>query len=227
MAQKLIVPIDACQINAGYRSKRYLKEWGFNHYGVDLIERNKQRTLHACGNGVVVACGMDGETAGQRLGNCVVIVYDDVELPDGRVLGLSSRMYHLDSIACKVGDRVTVDTVLGQYGSTGQYSSGPHLHIEFDTDTRYPAYAYGVSRSGKVIQKGSVDSTLDPCKVFWLGRGQSLTLPESLVADGWVAAGSGSLPLAWQQESPGQLAELQAENAALKALLSRLHEMTA
>lgn len=227
MAQKLILPINDCQISAGYRSGKYLKEWGFNHYGTDLIERSKQRTLHACGNGTVAACGMDGETAGLRLGNCIVIVYSDVQLPDGRVLPLSSRMCHLDRIDCKAGDRVDADTVLGVYGSTGQYSSGAHLHLEFDTDVQYPAYAYGISRSGNVLKKGSVDSTLDPCKVLWLGAGQSLNVPAQWIADGWVDAASATLPTAESLDSSGQLTRLQAENAKLKNLVARLHEMTA
>ncbi|MEG0541286.1 MAG: M23 family metallopeptidase [Angelakisella sp.] len=227
MAQKLILPIDDCQINAGYKSPRYQKEWGFQHYGVDLIEKNKMRTLHACGVDTVVACGMDGQTEGLRLGNCVVIVYRDVQLPDGRVMGLSSRMYHLDKILCKTGDLVNVGTVIGEYGSTGQYSSGPHLHIEFDTDINYPTYAYGISKSGNVIKQGSVDSTMDPCKVFWLGKGQKFYLPDQWVSEGWVVAGSDKLPPAESTDTASQLAKLQAENQALRTLVANIHQMTA
>lgn len=227
MTQKLILPINDCQITAGYRSPKYLKEWGFNHYGTDLIESNKARAVHACGNGTVVACGMDGETEALRLGNCVVIVYSDVQLPDGRVLSLSSRMYHLDRIDCKVGDKVTINTLLGAYGSTGQYSSGAHLHLEFDSDVQYPAYAYGISRSGNVIKKGTVDSTLDPCRVLWLGRGQKLTVPAQWIAEGWVEAASATLPTAESTDQGNLLAGLQEENTKLKNLVARLHEMTA
>lgn len=235
MAQKLILPFDDCQINAGYKSARYKKDWGFTHYGIDLVEKKQQRTLYASGNGMVVACGKDGATDKDRLGNCVVVVYNDVQLADGRKLNLSCRMFHLARIDCKVGQTVRAGTVLGEYGSTGAYSSGPHLHIEFDSDVRYPTYAVGIGQDGNVIKRGTIDSTLDPCKVLWLGAGQSLTAPAAWVAEGWVAAESLQLPQAnatggegaGRPEDLAEIARLQAENNALRAKLVQIHTLSA
>ena len=35
MSQKLILPMDKCNVNAGYKMAAYVKEWGFAHYGID------------------------------------------------------------------------------------------------------------------------------------------------------------------------------------------------
>lgn len=43
--------------------------------------------------------------------------------------GLKSYFFHLDSLACKQGDIVEKEQLIGQAGSTG-YSTGPHLHYE-------------------------------------------------------------------------------------------------
>lgn len=222
MAQRLIPPIDDCQLNAGYKSARYKKVWGFGHYGVDLIEVSKQfRVLRGMGNGKIIACGMDGVTSTQRLGNCIVVVYPDVILPDGRTTSLACRMFHLNRIDVKAGQDITPATILGEYGNTGAHSSGPHLHIEFDTDTKYPQYAFGIASSGKVIKKGTVDSTVDPCKVFWLSSGQSFTSPEAWIAEGWMTKENLNLPKLPANESDssnGQqkiIEALQQENSEL------------
>ncbi|MEG0853588.1 MAG: M23 family metallopeptidase [Angelakisella sp.] len=194
MSQRLILPIDDCQLNAGYKSAAYLKQWGYGHYGGDFISVSKYRVLRGMGNGRVVACGMDGATPAQKMGNSTVIVFDDVELNDGRVLDLACRMFHQEKIAVKVGQEVTPATILGEYGNTGASSTGPHLHIEFDTDTQYPQYAYGIKSSGQVIKKGSKDTTIDPCKVFWLAPSQSLTAPAEWIAEGWMTREQLQLP---------------------------------
>lgn len=235
MAQKLILPFGSSQLNAGYKMPKYKQQWGFAHYGIDLIEVNKQRTVYASGNGRVIAAGMDGATSNQRLGNCVVVVYTDVQLPDGRRMDVTCRMFHFDSIACKAGDSLRAGVTIGQYGSTGAHSSGPHLHMEFDTDTQYPQYAFGLAQSGNIIKKGGIDSTLDPCKVLWLGEEQSLTAPEAWITEGWVRRESLQLPRATAPTSDKeQLAQLEAKLAATlalqqrqAALLAQIHQMTA
>ena len=235
MPQRLILPFASSQLNAGYKMPKYKQQWGFAHYGVDFIEVNKQRTVYASGSGRVVAAGMDGATSSQRLGICVLVVYPDVRLPDGRVMDLACRMFHFDSIACKAGDVLQAGTVLGQYGSTGAHSSGPHLHLEFDSDIKYPQYAFGLAQSGNIIKKGGVDSTIDPCKIFWRGQGQTLTTQAAWIAEGWVNAQSLQLPAvpndtANQEELDtlkAQLAQAQEEQKRLTALVAHLHLLTA
>lgn len=196
MSQRLILPISDCQINAGYKSARYKNEWGYTHYGLDVGSVSRNRAVRGMGNGTVIACGMDGATERDRLGNCVVIVYQDVLTNAGKLLpGLACRMFHYDRIYVKAGDKVTVDTIIGEYGNTGANTSGPHLHIEFDADWKNSQYAYGLARSGNVIKQGTVDSTIDPCSIFWRGPGQEVTAYQSLISEGWISAESASLPM--------------------------------
>lgn len=200
MAQKLILPLNDCNINAGYKTPAYVKNWGFSHYGIDLGNPNKERTIFSPGNGTVIAVGMDGLTAKTRLGNCIVMVFPEVERPDGTVGDLACRMFHLESIAVTAGQQVKRGDVLGVYGSTGANSSGPHLHIEFDTDVKYPAYAVGIASSGKVIKKGNVDSTVNPSKVWFKAKGQT-------VYDGWDGDGVDS-GWVWREDlTPAELPE--------------------
>lgn len=194
MSQRLILPIDNCQFNAGYKSLIYLREWKFAHFGVDLGERNGYAPIHACGTGTIIACGMDGKNEKDRLGNCIVAVYKDVELQSGAVVNLACRMFHLSQILCKVGDRVTKDTIIGKYGNTGSKTSGAHLHIEFDTDIDYPAYAYGISGNGNVIKHGTIDSSINPSVVWFLGDDQSIYAPPAWIDEGWSTTADVKLP---------------------------------
>ena len=110
-------------------------------------------------------------------------------------------MFHLDSIAVKVGQTVKQGDILGVYGNTGANTSGPHLHVEFDTDVKYPQYAVGIKSSGHVIKKGTIDSTVDPAKVWYLGQGQTIrdgwgtyAQPKRGIKLGWLAENDIDLP---------------------------------
>ena len=220
--QYLTLPIRDCKVNAGYKSETYRKEWGFGHYGVDLGTMNESREVYACGAGEVIAAGQDGADLtgpNSRLGNCVVIVYRDVSLPDGRTLDLACRMFHLEKLLVKAGDRVDRDTMIGVFGNTGANTSGPHLHIEFDTDTQYPRHAYGIAGSGKVILQGTVDSTLDPSKVWYVGEGQRVCTMPSWIDKGWTGREDVELPKVPKEagEECPDCAALREENKKLRA----------
>ena len=60
-SQVLVLPINKCVFSAGYKNELYLKQQGYNHYGVDLFSDNSDLTVYACGNGEVVACGTPEE----------------------------------------------------------------------------------------------------------------------------------------------------------------------
>ena len=195
MSQYLILPLDDLRVTAGYKSPQYRDYWGFSHYGVDCVSPLGRR-VRAMGSGEVVAAGQDGpEPTGprSRLGNVLVVVYRQVACGDGRVRDLACRIYHLDTIAVRVGDRVEAGAPLGEYGNTGANTTGPHLHVELDTDTRFPCLAYGVKVGGRVINTPAdyrragclVDSTLDPAAVWRLGPGQRL----AGASGGWYAPG--------------------------------------
>ncbi len=59
----------------------------------------------------------------------------------------------------KAGQKITKDTRLGLYGNTGA-STGDHLHIEIDTDTKYPNYYHLEKIYVKAGQKITKDTRL-------------------------------------------------------------------
>lgn len=198
MAQKLVLPLNDLRVTAGYKNPQYLAYWrkvsppGWQHYGMDCTSPNN--TVYACGNGEVIACGQDGlELTGKnsRLGNVIVIVYKDVLCNDGKVRNLTCRMFHFTAIRCHAGQKVTKDTVIGFYGNTGANTTGAHLHIEFDTDTKFPTLAYGVSVNSinQIINTqaeyrragGLADSTVSPSSVWFVDHSQQI----QGAANGW------------------------------------------
>lgn len=162
MAQKLILPINKTRITSGYKNANYRKQFGYTHYGVDLTDQARtDKTVYASGKGTVTHCGYHPTG-----GNVIVIVYPECRLTDGSIRDLVIRYYHLDTIKVKVGQAVTKDTVIGFYGNTGA-SSGAHLHIEIDVDTKYPNYTPQTSRSNEVLKSG-IDSTINPTKALYV-----------------------------------------------------------
>lgn len=164
MPQYLILPLNKAQLTAGYKNDAYHKKFGFHHYGIDLSNgANDDRTLWAMGKGTVKACGYDN-----IFGNTVVIVYPEVYIQaTGKVQDLTVRLYHMASVAVKVGQQVTTATKLGIMGNTGKYSTGAHVHVEIDTDTNMPTYAPGLAGNSNIIKKG-VDTTLSPSQVLYI-----------------------------------------------------------
>lgn len=176
----------------------------------------------------MIACGMDGATAAQRMGNAIVLVFPDVERNDGNTTSLACRMFHLDSIAVKAGQTVKRGDVLGVYGNTGANTSGPHLHVEFDTDVQYPQYAVGIKASGNIIKKGTKDTTADPSKVWYVGPGQALHdgWGGSGVSSGWIAQNDLDVPkLPEEAASAGYKALYETEVQKVEALKAEMREI--
>lgn len=163
--QRLILPINKMRITAGYRNKEYEQLFGFKHYGVDCTSTDSSTVIYGSGKGEVLCHGFDpvcGNVLIVRYNSCIMRKeVDDEELV---VKDLVIRYFHLAKISVKIGDKVTKDTILGHYGSTG-YSTGPHLHIEIDEDVEYYAYSPTLSKNSRVILKG-IDTTLNPTKVI-------------------------------------------------------------
>lgn len=84
------------------------------HTGVDLVAP-AGTPIFATGAGRVLRSGPAG-----GYGNMVEVQHAD---------GLVTRYAHMQSLAVGVGEAVTVGTVVGALGSTGE-STGPHLHYE-------------------------------------------------------------------------------------------------
>ena len=188
MSQKLIMPINKARITASYKNANYTKEFGYVHYGVDMTDKDrKDYTLYASGKGTVSHCGFN-----KSGGNVVVIVYRDCELPIGRTCDIVLRYYHLKTIKVKVGQKVNKDTVIGLYGNTG-YSSGAHLHLEADTDVKYPNYTpqISASASNSVLKKGVASTMLNPRDVLWVKT--SRPDYQSVVSSGYNTVGKGEV----------------------------------
>lgn len=163
--QKLVLPINQCRITSGYKNTQYKREFGFNHYGMDMTDKNrKDFTVWGCGKGTVLEADWDAST-----GWTVVIQYDECILTDGTVRSLIQRSWHFDKVYVKKGQKITKDTKIGLYGDTGKYASGKHLHIEFDTDCNYPTWSPSFSKSTTIIKAGT-DSTIHPNRCLYVKK---------------------------------------------------------
>lgn len=237
--QALVLPINKCVFSAGYKNALYLKQQGYNHYGIDLFSDSNQK-VYACGNGEVLAAGLDGTNGVYSgLGYVAVILYKNVYVPSTKtVMDLVCRMFHFESLSVKTGDKVTKDTLIGLYGNTGGTlvngaKMGYHLHIEFDKDTVYPMHAYGVSGTySKIIKRGTVDSTLNPSGVWFIKSDSPDNQSIYGKYTGWYTTTDINLPkysdIIWEKangEAPkqsdslimilAQLASVKAENEVL------------
>ena len=97
------------------------------------------------------------------LGNVAIVRYDDVlNHKTGSSLNVIARYYHLASISISAGAKINKDIVLGQYGNTGKYSAGAHLHIEFDSNTSAPLASRTLGSNSSIIQAAGTDTTIDP-----------------------------------------------------------------
>lgn len=186
MSQKLTLPFDNLLVTAAYKSPEYRSYWGYHHFGLDCYSPDTHNVL-ACGDGEVIAAGQDGKTLTgslSRLGLVTVIVYRDVLCNDGKIRNLACRTYHHSKVLVKAGDKIKRGQVIALYGNTGANTTGAHLHIEFDTDIKFPTLAYGVSVSAnnRIINTqaeykragGLADSTVNPDDVWFVGNGQTI-----------------------------------------------------
>lgn len=162
------MPMNNCYLTAAYKHPDYKKHWGFTHYGYDLGSENKTEPILAQGSGRVIKTGYDN-----ACGNVAVIEYPAVTLKNGKENNLICRLCHMSKIRVTEGQAVKVGDIIGNMGNTGEYTSGPHLHIEFDTDTAYPCYTPTVKGSN-ILKGGRADTVVNPKEVLTLGKGQSV-----------------------------------------------------
>lgn len=180
--QKLLMPFKSQMMLCGYKNQNYRKHWGYDHYGVDISTiqggAGSDHNIYASGAGQVLACGWDNSG-----GNVVVVLYPDVyNHATGKSRDLVARYMHLAGITAKKGQAIRTGDVLGAEGKTqtGDY----HLHIEFDTDTKWPCYSPQVGSKddklsiaqGNILMKGT-DSTMNPSYIFYVGQGQRVVPP--------------------------------------------------
>ena len=95
---------------------RYLSLYGYtrNHNGVD-VGASYGSAIWAAAGGTVIHAGWNG-----GYGNCVIVNHGN---------GYTTVYGHMSRIAVSYGQTVSMGSVLGYVGSTGN-STGPHLHFE-------------------------------------------------------------------------------------------------
>lgn len=108
------------------------------HTGVDLQSQTGDDRVHPVKPGVVVLAQFH-----TQYGNTVVVRHTN---------GVESLYAHMASIAVKVGDKVTNESVLGIIGSTGASSTGKHLHLEILIGG-YPVNPQKVIRTAQYVQQ--------------------------------------------------------------------------
>lgn len=157
-AQKLIQPLNNMYVGFAYKNNDYPKTFhGFTHYGADYWG---DRTVWASGRGKVLKVGYDS-----TFGNTVIVRYDKVFVHEtGNVTDLIARYYHLSAIQCQAGQSVTKDTILGITGTTGKYSTGIHLHLEFSTAVEDPYGVPGIYNTNML--HWAKDRTIDPAWIL-------------------------------------------------------------
>ncbi|MGP1909887.1 M23 family metallopeptidase [Metabacillus sp. JX24] len=189
-AQKLIQPVNNAYITAGYLNAKYEQRFGFKHYGWDLTSSSGSRAVWASGSGTVLATGYDNV-----LGNTVIVKYPDAYIHStGKTRDLVFRYNHLDSIAVSKGTRVTKDSRLGNYGNTGKYSTGAHLHFEIDTDTVYYQYSPTLASSSNIIKAGTAGTVLSPRSVLYTKVSDPDNQSIWIVGDGYQSSSEDDLP---------------------------------
>ena len=168
MQQKLILPLNRTLVTASMGNAAYRAKFGFPHYGTDMVSAVGDTTIYASGTGTLIAAGWD-----KYAGNVVVIRYPGaVYRPDGTAADVIFRYFHLAEIGkIPAGENaITKDTILGRYGGSGMGSKSywsPHLHVEADTDVRYPRYSPTFTPAGRSCSDGLPAPLPQPCGTVW------------------------------------------------------------
>ena len=132
-------PLQTGLMYSTWRSDTYSNGTCRVHAGVD-IAANYGTPIYSISEGKVVATEYSGDGYGNK-----VIIYHNINGSD-----YSSLYGHMSSIAVKVGDIVTKDTVIGYVGSTG-HSYGNHLHLNVCVGHTSCAYWATTSDPGAYI----------------------------------------------------------------------------
>lgn len=177
--QRLILPLNEMHLTSSHEGNPSPDGWNgyynyFNgkyghHYGIDVTGSTR---IDSLGNGIVLYAGTDAKNgdASKGMGIIAVILYDACINPIDNVLyerGIIATFCHMADVIVKEGQRVTKDAVIGHVGNTGANTTGKHLHLQLDTDVDHPfGFCGGFGGSAYVLQKGPIDSTINPIHVL-------------------------------------------------------------
>src|SRR5690554_635205 len=90
-----------------------------NHPGVDIVTK-KDTPIKACLSGVVLHSSYDDQD-----GHTIILSHENE---------IISVYKHAKTVYVQVGDKVKTGKTIGVVGSTGERSTGPHLHFELWSD---------------------------------------------------------------------------------------------
>lgn len=177
--QRLILPLNDMHLTSSYEGSHSPDGWNgyynyFNgkyghHFGIDVTGSTR---IDSCGNGVVLYAGTDAKNGDKSkgMGIIAVVQYDSfIDHVDNVIheCGGIATFCHMADVKVKTGQTVNKDTVIGHVGNTGANTTGAHLHFQLDTDVDHPfAFCGGFGGSAYVLQKGTVDSTINPLHVL-------------------------------------------------------------
>lgn len=229
--QRLIFPFASGMIICGYKVAIYQAPpptgWGYPHYGIDVssVQGNQRTTDHivrASGDGEVVWCTTDKPSSGaSSLGWAVAVKYKGCLSRHGDVKDLIVRYMHSGECYVKLGDKVKAGDPLLLEGKVG--TKDYHVHIEMDTDCKFPQYTPQVSAGHSGWKKGT-DSTVNPSFWLWQDSGHK-QVPYNYSSKAWINACDEALPFVpAESELSDRVNTLEKENASLKAELAALRE---
>jgi len=196
--QKLIFPVNNSKITAGYRVPVYLTLNVGEHYGMDMIDNDRNyvgeiidNNIIASGSGLIYRSGLDDNT-----GYFACIVYPNaLVMENGRRIkkDITVRYWHMHKLSIPTVSnynnpvKISKNEVIGTMGMKG-VATGVHLHVECDTDTT-PQYTFFTPTHFKEpdIIKNGTDTTICPGMVFQVGPNQTVNIGKTDIGS-WVLA---------------------------------------
>lgn len=184
------------KLTCSYKNKLY-EETKFNgvylgsHYGTDFTGDTQ---IWGSGNGIVIKSGYDN-----CFGNFVVVKYENVyNHKTKKTINCIFRYFHMASVSVSANQKITKDTKLGVMGSTGQYATGVHCHLEADTDTTYWNYTPSLGGNSTYFKpglKGSQDTTFNVLELLYVKNTSPDNQVYTTVNDGYINSEDKTLPI--------------------------------
>lgn len=190
MGEVAVLPLNAARMTAGYKNPTYRHVMGFSHYGVDMADLKRVNDdVYAPFKMEIVQAGYDHLLGGTIIAVSVnkVVVHNGPKKGERRLV---IRMAHLKKTYVEAGDVIgPEDHKIAEYGGTGLYGGSPHLHVEIDSDTKWPAYSPTIKANSNIWRAGN-DTTINPMDVFSVDvegkRGFKQTLHYSVKSGDWL-----------------------------------------
>lgn len=158
--QKLIMPVNQAIISASFKNPSYKKKFGFDHYGVDMYSKECD-IIWGQGIGIALAYGWDN-----LYGWYASILYPEAYY-NNHPKSIIANYFHMREKQI-LPTIITTNTVIGRIGETGQYATGPHLHLEM-----YPTKDF-ISSGGHIMSPFNsptfrkCDTAFDPLLITFL-----------------------------------------------------------